>query len=99
VSEAEVWARRVRRLSLNRQGTEAQVWLEKGFLYLRQDGHARFAQGKGRKGFRASPWVGAGWSSPSGTGAASGSSSASGACGSFTSRRACPPPPGDGFCR
>jgi hypothetical protein len=50
VSEAEAWARRVRRLSLNRQGTEAQVWLEKGFLYLRQDGHARFAQGEGAEG-------------------------------------------------
>jgi hypothetical protein len=34
VSEAEVWARRVRRLVLNRQGTEAQVWLEEGFLPL-----------------------------------------------------------------
>jgi len=47
VSEAEVWARRVRRLVLNRQGTEAQVWLEEGFLYLRADPHARFAQGVG----------------------------------------------------
>jgi hypothetical protein len=54
VSEAEVWARRVRRLSLNRQGTEAQVWLEEGFFYLRQDGHAQFAQGvlpEGLSGF------------------------------------------------
>lgn len=50
MSEAEVWARRVRRLALNRQGTEAQVWLEEGFLYLRQDGHARFAQGERAEG-------------------------------------------------
>ncbi|WP_117237632.1 hypothetical protein [Thermus sediminis] len=45
MTQAEALARRLRRLSLNRQGTEAQVWLEEGFLYLRQDAHARFAQG------------------------------------------------------
>ena len=45
MTQAEALAGRLRRLSLNRQGTEAQVWLEEGFLYLRQDGHAQFAQG------------------------------------------------------
>jgi len=45
MTQAEALAGRFRRLSLNRQGTEAQVWLEEGFLYLRQDAHAQFAQG------------------------------------------------------
>jgi hypothetical protein len=45
MTQAEALARRLRRLVLNRQGTEAQVWLEEGFFYLRQDGHAQFAQG------------------------------------------------------
>ncbi len=45
MTQAEALARRLRRLALNRQGTEAQVWLEEGFLYLRQDAHAQFAQG------------------------------------------------------
>nr|WP_277621421.1 hypothetical protein [Thermus arciformis] len=31
----------------NRQRTEVQVFLEEGFLYLREDPHARFAQGVG----------------------------------------------------
>ncbi|TBH21178.1 hypothetical protein [Thermus thermamylovorans] len=47
MSQAQAFARRVRRVVLNRQGTEAQVFLEAGFLYLRQDGFARFAQGEG----------------------------------------------------
>lgn len=47
MTQAEAFAKRVRRLVRNRQGTEAQVWLEAGFLYLRADGHARFAQGEG----------------------------------------------------
>ena len=45
--EAEAWGKRVRRLVFNRQGTEAQVFFEEGFLYLRADAHARFAQGVG----------------------------------------------------
>jgi hypothetical protein len=47
MTQAEAFAGRVRRLVRNRQGTEAQVWLEAGFLYLRADGHARFARGEG----------------------------------------------------
>lgn len=47
MNQAQAFARRVRRLVLNRQGTEAQVFLEEGFLYLRQDAFARFAQGEG----------------------------------------------------
>jgi len=47
VREAEAWGKRVRRLVFNRQGTEAQVFFEEGFLYLRADAHARFAQGVG----------------------------------------------------
>ncbi|KGQ21164.1 hypothetical protein [Thermus filiformis] len=47
MTQAEAFSPRVRRLALNRQGTEAQVFLEEGFLYLRQDGFARFAQGVG----------------------------------------------------
>lgn len=46
MSQARTFAARVRRVILNRQGTEAQVFLEVGFLYLRQDGFARFAQGE-----------------------------------------------------
>ena len=45
--EAEAFAQKVRRLVFNRQGTEAQVFFEEGFLYLRADAHARFAQGVG----------------------------------------------------
>ncbi|WP_135257130.1 hypothetical protein [Thermus caldilimi] len=48
---AQVFARKVRRLVLNRQGTEAQIFLltpwGEGFLYLRSDGFAHFAQGPG----------------------------------------------------
>ena len=33
--EAEAFAQKVRRLVFNRQGTEAQVFFEEGFLYLR----------------------------------------------------------------
>ena len=40
--EAEAFAQKVRRLVFNRQGTEAQVFFEEGFLYLRAD-----AQGVG----------------------------------------------------
>lgn len=51
MSGAQVFARKVRRLVLNRQGTEAQIFLlshwEEGFLYLRSDGFAHFAQGLG----------------------------------------------------
>ncbi|MGC8968280.1 MAG: hypothetical protein ACP5JV_08200 [Thermus sp.] len=50
--EAEVWGKRARRLVLNRQGTEAQVFFEEGFLYLRADAHARFAQGVGAERLR-----------------------------------------------
>lgn len=49
MTQAEAFGRRVRRLALNRQGTEAQVFLEEGFLYLRADGFARFAQGEGEE--------------------------------------------------
>ncbi|GAB5603018.1 hypothetical protein FJNA_15430 [Thermus sp. FJN-A] len=49
-TQAEVFAQAVRRVVRNRQGTEAQVFLEEGFLYLRADGHARFAQGEGAEG-------------------------------------------------
>ncbi|WP_337844159.1 hypothetical protein [Thermus sp.] len=49
MTQAEAFGRRVRRLALNRQGTEAQVFLEEGFLYLRSDGFARFAQGEGEE--------------------------------------------------
>lgn len=47
MTQAEAFAQKVRRLALNRQGTEAQVFLPEGFLYLRADGFARFAQGPG----------------------------------------------------
>ncbi|MBW6395700.1 MAG: hypothetical protein ABWJ63_10015 [Thermus sp.] len=50
MSGAQVFARKVRRLVLNRQGTEAQIFLltpGEGFLYLRSDGFAHFAQGLG----------------------------------------------------
>ncbi|KHG64523.1 hypothetical protein QT17_11795 [Thermus sp. 2.9] len=50
MTQAQAFARRVRRLALNRQATEAQVFLERGFLYLRADGFARFAQGEGAEG-------------------------------------------------
>ncbi len=49
MTQAEAFGRRVRRLALNRQGTEAQVFLEESFLYLRADGFARFAQGEGEE--------------------------------------------------
>lgn len=68
--EAEAFAQKVRRLVFNRQGTEAQVFFEEGFLYLRADAHARFAQGVGRSASRASLFWKTGWSSSSGTGAA-----------------------------
>ncbi|MER3426070.1 MAG: hypothetical protein C4298_06410 [Thermus sp.] len=54
MTQAEAFLPRVRRLALNRQATEAQVFLEEGFLYLRQDGFACFAQGveaEGVEGF------------------------------------------------
>lgn len=48
---AQAFSRKVRRLVLNRQGTEAQIFLltpwGEGFLYLRSDGFAHFAQGLG----------------------------------------------------
>ncbi|WP_038048259.1 hypothetical protein [Thermus caliditerrae] len=47
MNQAQAFAKRVQRVALNRQGTEAQVFLEAGFLYLRQDAFARFAQGEG----------------------------------------------------
>ncbi|GLV48100.1 hypothetical protein TJA_12570 [Thermus sp. LT1-2-5] len=50
MTQAQAFAQRVRRLVLNRQATEAQVFLERGFLYLRADGFARFVQGEGAEG-------------------------------------------------
>jgi len=47
LTQAQAFAQKVRRLALNRQATEAQIFLEEGFLYLRADGFARFAQGEG----------------------------------------------------
>ncbi|GAA6748773.1 hypothetical protein [Thermus brockianus] len=47
MTQAQAFALRVRRLALSRQATEAQVFLEEGFLYLRADGFARFAAGEG----------------------------------------------------
>ncbi|WP_038058467.1 hypothetical protein [Thermus amyloliquefaciens] len=53
MSQAQAFALWVRRIALNRQGTEAQVFLRtplgEGFLYLRADGFARFAQGLARE--------------------------------------------------
>lgn len=49
MSRAQVFALWVSRMALNRQGTEAQVFLRtplgEGFLYLRSDGFAHFVQG------------------------------------------------------
>ncbi|MDM7325133.1 MAG: hypothetical protein P3W93_009210 [Thermus sp.] len=45
MTQAQAFSLRVRRVVLNRQVTEAQVFLEEGFLYLRSDGFAHFAQG------------------------------------------------------
>ncbi|WP_105316840.1 hypothetical protein [Thermus tenuipuniceus] len=51
MSQAQAFALWVSRMVLNRQGTEAQIFLltpgEEGFLYLRSDGFAHFAQGLG----------------------------------------------------
>ncbi|RTH26401.1 hypothetical protein [Thermus scotoductus] len=53
MTQAQAFALLVRRITLNRQGTEAQVFLgypgEEGFLYLRSDGFAHFAQGLARE--------------------------------------------------
>lgn len=51
MTQAQAFALLVRRITLNRQGTEAQIFLlapgGEGFLYLRSDGFAHFAQGLG----------------------------------------------------